>query len=277
MDTKGGKGQSVRWKAWWRHGNIKCAVSEMYTSCWVHQDCHMVDEQKVALKKAAGVSGGKDECQVRLKGREHDYWMGTEIDMLGGYGFQGQVTAGDGSDKQGKMGAGYNNLRRKKKKQQCNHHRLNWISFETLKEFIRNTKRELYDEKLEDALEMLDLEWNKDDETKTQCNRLNTSPLHRGNASNKNGPARVKRRMQWEAPSKPLAVDDPLLLPEREVHAEISINWFLDREIPKGGYVRILAESLLWEERLGKTRIGTTEGLTTCMEPHRGWTIASSS
>ena len=38
--------------------------------------------------------------------------------MLGGYGFQGQVTAGDGSDKQGKMGAGYNNLRRKKKKQQ---------------------------------------------------------------------------------------------------------------------------------------------------------------
>jgi len=45
--------------------------------------------------------------------------MGTEIGILGGYGFQGQVTAGDGSDKQGKMGAGYHNLRRKKKKQQC--------------------------------------------------------------------------------------------------------------------------------------------------------------
>jgi len=45
--------------------------------------------------------------------------MGTEIGMLGGYGFQGQVTAGDGSDKQDKMGAGYNNLRRKKKRQQC--------------------------------------------------------------------------------------------------------------------------------------------------------------
>ena len=66
-----------------------------------------------------------------------------------------------------------------------------------------------------------------------------------------NGPARVKRRMQWEARSKPLAVDDHLLLPEREVHAEIGINWFLDREIPKGGYVRILAESILWEEHLG--------------------------
>ena len=69
--------------------------------------------------KAPAVSGGKDECQVRLQGRERDYWMGTEIRMLGGYGFQGQVTAGDGSDKKGKMGAGYNNLRRKKKKQQC--------------------------------------------------------------------------------------------------------------------------------------------------------------
>jgi len=79
----------------------------------------VADEQKAALKKAAGISGGKDECQVRLKGRERDYWMRTEIGMLGGYGFQGQVTAGDGSDKQGKMGAGYNNLRRKKKKQQC--------------------------------------------------------------------------------------------------------------------------------------------------------------
>jgi len=90
-------------------------VSEEYASCWVHQDCHVVDKQKVALKKVAGVSGGKDECQVRLKGRERDYWMGTDIGMLGGYGFQGQVTAGDDSDKQGKMGAGYDNLRRKRK------------------------------------------------------------------------------------------------------------------------------------------------------------------
>jgi len=29
--------------------------------------------------------------------------MGAEIGMLGGYGFQGQVTEGDGSDKKGKM------------------------------------------------------------------------------------------------------------------------------------------------------------------------------
>ena len=47
---------------------------------------HVANETEVALKKAAGASGGKDECQVRLKERERDYWMGTEISMLGGYG-----------------------------------------------------------------------------------------------------------------------------------------------------------------------------------------------
>ena len=96
----------MRWKAWWRQSNIKCAVSEEYASCLVHQDCHVADEKKAALKKAARVSGGKDECQVRLKGQEGDYRMGTEIGMLGGYEFQGPVTAGDDSDKNGKMGAG---------------------------------------------------------------------------------------------------------------------------------------------------------------------------
>jgi len=63
-DKKGGKGQLVCWKAWWRQSNINCAVSEEYAWCWVHPDCHVADEQKAALKKAAGVSGGKDECQV---------------------------------------------------------------------------------------------------------------------------------------------------------------------------------------------------------------------
>jgi len=44
----------------------------------------VADKQQAALKKAAGVSGGKDEYQVRLKGRERNYWMFTEIGMLGG-------------------------------------------------------------------------------------------------------------------------------------------------------------------------------------------------
>ena len=48
---------------------------------------------------------------------------------------------------------------------------------------LETQKGELYDEKLKDVLEMLDLEWSKDDKIKTQCNWLDKSPLHRGNAS----------------------------------------------------------------------------------------------
>jgi len=43
---------------------------------------------------------------------------------------------------------------------QCNDQRTDQTAFflPIITDFIRNTKRELYDEKLEDALEMLDLE-----------------------------------------------------------------------------------------------------------------------
>ena len=37
------------------------------------EDCDVADEEKTGLKKTAGVSGGKDECQVQLKGRERNY------------------------------------------------------------------------------------------------------------------------------------------------------------------------------------------------------------
>jgi len=55
--------------------------------------------------------------------------------------------------------------------------------------------------------------------------------------------------MQW-APSKPLAADNPLLLPERQVPVEIGTTWFLDQDIPsrlKKGQVtsRILEEAFL--------------------------------
>ena len=86
------------------------AVSEDYASCWVHKDLTVTTKQIQALLTAARASGGKDECKARLKGIEREYWMGTEIGRLGGYGFRGTVTAGDGSNqKGGKMGAGYVN------------------------------------------------------------------------------------------------------------------------------------------------------------------------
>ena len=37
---------------------------------------------------------------------ERAYWMGTEVGLLGGYGFQGVTLGVDGSCKDGKMGSG---------------------------------------------------------------------------------------------------------------------------------------------------------------------------
>jgi hypothetical protein len=36
----------------------------------------------------------------------------------------------------------------------------------------------------------------------------------------------VTQQIQWEVPSKPLSVDDPLFLSEQEVPVEIRITWF---------------------------------------------------
>ena len=55
----------------------------------------------------------------------------------------------------------------------------------------------------------------------------------------------------------------------------IGKNWFLDQEIPAGGFVRIQDSSQVWKERADETRIVTTEGLTTYLDPGRGWTITS--
>jgi len=95
------------------------AVSEDHVSCWVHKDLTVTTKQIQALLTAARASGGKDECQVRLTSIEWEYWMGTEICRLRDYGFRGTITARDGSNqKGGKMGAGYVNLRKQKKRQQ---------------------------------------------------------------------------------------------------------------------------------------------------------------
>jgi len=55
----------------------------------------------------------------------------------------------------------------------------------------------------------------------------------------------------------------------------IGKNWFLDQEIPAGGFVRILDLSQVWEERVDEMRVIMTEGLTTCLDPGQGWTITS--
>ena len=92
-------------------------------SCFMlgSQRSHCHYKKVRAVLTASRVSGGKNKCQVRLTRIERalEYWMGTEIGTLGAYCCWGTVTARDGSDQKGrKMGAGYVNLRGKKKRQQ---------------------------------------------------------------------------------------------------------------------------------------------------------------
>jgi len=68
----------------------------------------------------------------------------------------------------------------------------------------------------------------------------------------------------------PTAAYDPGLLCEQEMPLEIGKNWFLDQEIPAGGFVRVQDSSQVWEKRLDETTIITTEGLTTCLDPGQG-------
>ena len=63
--------------------------------------------------RASGVTGRKDECQLRLTGIEQEYWMSTEIGRLRGYGFRGIVLMDAGCNQQGgEMKAEYVNLLR---------------------------------------------------------------------------------------------------------------------------------------------------------------------
>jgi len=46
-------GQCVRYRSWWKQGNIKMPVSEDHASCWVHKDLTVTTKQIQALLTAA--------------------------------------------------------------------------------------------------------------------------------------------------------------------------------------------------------------------------------
>ena len=71
---------------------------------------------KSRFEQSSGSLWKKRRMPSAIERRECDYWMGTETGMLRGYGFS-VPSNGRWRFKQ-TLGAGYNNLRRKKEKQQ---------------------------------------------------------------------------------------------------------------------------------------------------------------
>ena len=85
------------------------------------------------------------------------------------------------------------------------------------------------------------------------------------------------KTQQWEAPSTPMAAFDPEPIPDYGQRVEIGRDLLLDdlpaREEGKG-YVSVAESSFVWKEGEG-LGVKTFEGLTTCFEAGRSWTIMS--
>jgi len=140
-------------------------------------------------------------------------------------------------------------------------------------DFILDENRKCCNNDLEQTLTLLHSEWNKEIEPSGQSSAQH--PLIVSNPIDKKGSEFMRSSMRWEAPSMPTAAYDSGLLREQETPLVIEKNWFLDQEIPAGGFVRIQDSLQVWEERVDNSTIITTECLTTYLDPGRGWTITS--
>ena len=108
-------------------------------------------------------------------------------------------------------------------------------------DFISDEKRKCYDDELEQILTCLH------DTSSKECASVNEKKQNSTkqtiiikNPIIQEGSAFMRRHLRWEAPSISTAANDPKLLPEQELNLEIGRTWFLDQEIPKGGFIRIL-------------------------------------
>jgi hypothetical protein len=85
-----GGGRACRQKGWWKRGDVEAKLNTVNMTAWVHKECDIIEEEALTkLQEAWDSSGHKDECTVCLDDLERAYWMGTEVGLLGGYGFQG--------------------------------------------------------------------------------------------------------------------------------------------------------------------------------------------
>jgi len=138
-------------------------------------------------------------------------------------------------------------------------------------DFISDENQECCNNDLEQTLTLLHSEWSKEIEPSRQSSTH--LQLIVSNPIDEKGSEFMHRFMRWEAPL--MAACDPRLLREQETPLEIGKDGLLDQKIPAGSFVRILDSSQVWEEQVDETRIITTESLTTCLDPGRGWTITS--
>jgi hypothetical protein len=83
------------------------------------------------------------------------------------------------------------------------------------------------------------------------------------------------REMEWESPSASLIEKDPEVIQDVDIAAHVGRDFFFDEKIPRHasgqGYVRVVEHS-----EMAASKIFTYQGLTTCTEVDKSWTIMSS-
>ena len=98
------KGRAMREHNWWNTGNVKICESRYALVCQVPESWTAGREKEEAwqrVEEAWFSQSKKDNIRLRRWGREAAYWLGTEAGSLGAYGFNGAVSATDGSEQRG--------------------------------------------------------------------------------------------------------------------------------------------------------------------------------
>ena len=89
----------------------------------------------------------------------------------------------------------------------------------------------------------------------------------------------IRHQRCWEPPFRSQLADDPQVLPDAGLKAQVGRDLFLDEKLPRGaggqGYVAVTETSIVWKESRA-AEVFTYQGLTSCMEPGEIWTIAGS-
>jgi hypothetical protein len=69
------------------------------------------------------------------------------------------------------------------------------------------------------------------------------------------------------------------VVPDVDIAAQVGKDFFLDEKIPSHelgqGYVRVVEQSIMWRET-ETAKVFTYQGLTTCTELDKSWTVMSS-
>jgi hypothetical protein len=83
----------------------------------------------------------------------------------------------------------------------------------------------------------------------------------------------------WGVWGASLIEKDPEVVPDEDIAAQVGRDFFLDEQIPRHesgqGYVKVVEHSVMWKETAA-SKIFTYQGLTTCTEVDKSWTVMSS-